>query len=53
MTPAFTSSSLYFPISVRSRSLGISPASVFASALMITMNRIVGTPRFGVLPVAA
>src|SRR5262245_22823617 len=40
MTPAFTSSSLYFPMSVRSFSLGMIPASESLVALTITMNRI-------------
>jgi len=43
-TPAFTSSSLYFPISVRSFSSGRTPASVFLSALTRIMNRIMVTP---------
>src|SRR4028119_2040714 len=38
--PAFTSSSLYLPISARSSSLGMTPASLSALALTITMNRI-------------
>ncbi len=41
ITPAFTSSSLNFPISVRSFSLGMTPASESLSALTSTMNRIV------------
>ena len=44
MMPAFTSSSLKLPISVRSFSLGMTPASVFLSALMMIMNRIVVSP---------
>src|SRR5215211_6003623 len=44
MMPAFTSSSLYFPISVRSCSLGISPASDSLLALTITRTRIVVPP---------
>src|SRR5262245_38265 len=40
MMPAFTSSSLNLPISARSFSLGITPASDFAVALTITMTRI-------------
>src|SRR5204862_503909 len=43
-TPAFTNSSLYFPISVRSCSLGITPASLSLVALTKIMNRIVITP---------
>src|SRR6185369_2718365 len=46
ITPAFTSSSLNFPIAVRSSRLGITPASLFLSALTITMNRIVLSPRY-------
>src|SRR5262245_9985105 len=46
ITPAFTSSSLYFPISASSFSLGITPASVFLSALSRIMNRILITPLF-------
>src|SRR5213075_2863577 len=52
ITPAFTSSSLYFPIAVRSSVLGITPASLSLLALTITMNLIVGSPcgfRFGEL----
>src|SRR5262245_57081021 len=41
MTPAFTSSSLKFPISRSSFSLGITPASEFFVALMSTITRIV------------
>ena len=44
ITPAFTSSSLNFPISVRSFSSGRTPASESLSALTITMNRIVVSP---------
>src|SRR6266496_4162980 len=44
ITPAFTSSSLYFPISVRSSLLGRTPASESLFALTITMNRIVVSP---------
>src|SRR5688572_9160037 len=40
ITPAFTSSSLNFPISARSFSSGRMPASEFLSALTMTMNRI-------------
>src|SRR5207248_148543 len=40
-TPAFASTSLNLPISVRSCSLGITPASESFVALTITMNRIV------------
>src|SRR5437016_11469135 len=46
ITPAFTSSSLYFPISVRSCSLGITPASESLVAFTIIMNRIVVSPSF-------
>src|SRR6266852_4405222 len=45
ITPAFTSSSLNLPISVRSFSSGRTPASVSLVALMITMTRIVSSPR--------
>src|SRR6185312_1945300 len=41
-TPAFTSSSLYLPIAASRSWLGITPASLSALALTITMNRIVG-----------
>src|SRR3954464_3351068 len=44
ITPAFTSSSLYFPISVSSSSLGGTPASESLVALTMTMNRIVVSP---------
>src|SRR5207244_550886 len=44
ITPAFASSSLYFPISVRSSSLGITPASESLVALTRIMNRIVVPP---------
>src|SRR6267143_837146 len=40
ITPAFTSSSLNFPISVSMRSSGITPASESLFALTITMNFI-------------
>src|SRR5438270_6526680 len=40
-TPAFISSSLYFPISVSNFLSGRTPASVFLSALSRIMNRIV------------
>src|SRR5437868_12089063 len=43
-TPAFTNSSLYLPMSVSSFSLGMTPASVFLSALTIIMNRMVTSP---------
>src|SRR5205807_7743183 len=43
-TPAFTSSSLYFPISVRSFSSGSTPASELLLALTRIMNRIVEPP---------
>src|SRR3954470_8540706 len=43
MTPALTSSSLYFPISASNCWLGMTPASESALALIITMNRIVGS----------
>src|SRR5262245_38908630 len=49
-TPAFISSSLYLPMSVRSFSLGITPASVLLLALTITMKRMALSPlvlRFG------
>src|SRR2546421_3692148 len=42
--PAFTSSSLYFPILERSSLLGRTPASEFLSALTITMTLIVLSP---------
>ena len=45
--PAFTSSSLNLPMSVRSSSLGIAPASEFFVALIITMTRIVVLLWFG------
>src|SRR5439155_21743900 len=41
ITPAFTSSSLYFPIAARSFSSGITPASESLLALTMIMNRIV------------
>src|SRR5262249_50395551 len=44
MTPAFTNSSLYFPISASIFSLGIAPASVLSFALIRTMTRIVISP---------
>src|SRR5262249_43352196 len=44
MTPAFTSSSLNFPISVRIFSSGSTPASESLSALTITITRIVISP---------
>ena len=44
MTPAFTSSSLNFPISASSFSLGITPASLSFVALTSTMNRISSSP---------
>src|SRR5262249_25528142 len=40
-TPAFASSSLYFPIAVSSSVLGSTPASVSSLAFSSTMNRIV------------
>src|SRR6266566_1421916 len=40
ITPAFTSSSLNFPISVSMRSSGITPASESLLALTITRNRM-------------
>src|SRR5438105_13845775 len=43
-TPAFTNSSLYLPMSVSSFSLGMTPASVFLSALTIIMNHMVISP---------
>src|SRR5215471_571005 len=43
-TPAFASSSLYFPIAARSFSSGRTPASESLLALTITMNRIVLSP---------
>src|SRR6266699_1242200 len=45
-TPAFSSSSLYFPIADRSSSLGILPASESLFAFTIIMNRINATPGF-------
>src|SRR5215472_9799574 len=45
-TPAFSSSSLYFPIADKSSSLGILPASESVFAFTIIMNRIHATPRF-------
>jgi hypothetical protein len=42
--PAFTSSSLNFPISVSSPSSGKAPASVSLLALITTMTRIVVSP---------
>src|SRR5215813_27503 len=44
ITPAFTNSSLYFPISASIFSLGISPASVLSFALIRTMTRNVISP---------
>jgi hypothetical protein len=44
MTPAFTSSSLNFPISARSFSLGITLASEFFVAFTITITRIGPSP---------
>src|SRR6266853_1729806 len=44
ITPAFTSSSLYFHIPERSSLLGRTPASEFLSALTITMTLIVLSP---------
>src|SRR5205823_9006241 len=44
MTPAFTSSSLNLPISVRSFVSGSTPASEFLSPGTITMTRIVLCP---------
>src|SRR6185503_9527701 len=44
MIPAWTSSSLYFPMSVRSFSSGSTPASDCSLALMMTMTRIVISP---------
>jgi hypothetical protein len=44
MIPAFTSSSLYFPISASISVLGITPASVSSFALTNTRTRIVGSP---------
>src|SRR5687767_8365051 len=49
-TPAFTSSSLNFPISVSRRSLGITPASLASLALTIIMNSLDVSPGSGVLP---
>src|SRR5207247_11303488 len=49
ITPALTSSSLNFPISVRIFLLGRTPASESLFALTSTMNRIVVSP-FDVLP---
>src|SRR5262249_10459479 len=46
ITPAFTSSSLNFPICVRSSWLGRMPASESLLALTITMNRIVSPSSF-------
>src|SRR5262245_30801559 len=46
ITPAFASSSLNLPISVRSCLLGITPASESLLALIKTMNRIVFPPFF-------
>src|SRR5260370_37689934 len=49
-TPAFTNSSLNFPIGAKTSLPGRTPASEFLSALTITMNRIVLSPcgfRFG------
>jgi len=40
-TPAFPISSMYLPIASRSSVLGITPASVLASAFLKIMNRIV------------
>src|SRR5436309_2598433 len=48
MMPAFTSSSLYFPISARSFWPGRTPASESLLALTITMTRI-GTSPFGLV----
>src|SRR5262249_54235187 len=45
ITPAFTSSSLNFPIAASSFSSGITPASESLVALTIAMNRIVVSPR--------
>ena len=44
ITPAFTSSSLNFPISVNSSVLGITPASESFVAFTITMNRMIESP---------
>src|SRR5580704_13038277 len=44
ITPAFTSSSLYFIISLSSSWLGSTPASLLLSALTMTMNRKVLSP---------
>src|SRR3954469_13789141 len=44
--PAFTSSSLYFPISENSCSVGRIPASDCLLALTMTMNRIFVSPGF-------
>src|SRR5712691_804037 len=44
ITPAFTSSSLNFPMSVRIFLSGRTPASEFLSALTSTMNRIAMSP---------
>jgi hypothetical protein len=44
MMPAFTSSSLYFPIAASSSVLGITPASESAFALTMTMKRMSGSP---------
>src|SRR5439155_3738552 len=46
ITPAFRSSSLYFPISVSSFWLGMPPASDCLVAFTITRNRIVSPPYF-------
>src|SRR5579871_2159517 len=43
-TPAFISSSLYFPMALRSSGLGILPASESGFALTIIMNRTVLSP---------
>src|SRR6266851_2787312 len=45
-TPAFTNSSLNFPISVRSSWLGMTPASESFVAFTITMHRIVLSPYY-------
>src|SRR5262249_11141566 len=44
ITPAFTRSSLYFPIAASNSSLGITPASVSLLALIMTITRIVISP---------
>src|SRR5580765_9032071 len=49
MTPAFTSSSLYFPMSVSNFSVGICPASDSLLAFTITITRIVTSCPFYVL----